>query len=1604
VERYTSLGVLGQGGAGRVSLVEDRLRPGSRIALKELHSRTPEQVESLRREFATLAALRHPSLIEVFEFDVDSDTGAPRFTMEWIDGEDIVAAVRREGPGSLPSLAAEALRALAFLHDFGLVHRDLKPENLLVRRTPKLGRRVVLLDFGLAAERHAADPALALAGTLSYLAPELFDGAPATKKSDLYALGAVLFEAVHGRPPFALKGDDFTSFVDAVRAGRRSRPALPSGHAPGLGSWIDSLLSPDPALRPTSAVDALARLNDASGEAFALETMEDRAARLGSGPPVGRDTEIARLRAEIAPAGKPRVVFLAGDAGSGKTRLLRFLGRDAIAAGWTVHTPPPGSGGAIGDLLERVRADAATNSTLVLLDEVERAEAPLAAFLDRIAREPREAPVHVVAAVRPSEIASAVIRKLVSDTGVVPSLARVDLEPMGDGALRAMIDRATAARSVSQTRIGWLRDASEGNAGAAETLLVEGIWEGHRRIPVASVLEQSIRRRLESLSPEGRAWLDVLAVLGERVPTALVAELSGLEDRAPAACDEAIALGLARRFDADLAPDSRRVAEIVRRGMPAERLTRLHVMAATHYAAQERDLFGASAWRLARLWQGAGETDRALAAALDAASAAEVNKDDAAASERYGFALRLLPRRDKRRGELWTKRAEAARRAMLQRDAAKGWGWAARHAKDPIARMDARARQSLALYYCGRRNEAERMAKEILAQARAAGAKGVEARCLNTLAILYMQRFEYEEARRLCLEAAGLISTAPSELRADVLNAIMVADGRLDGEIAMQAFEEALSVCHQIALPYRELMLWLGRAQIHERRREFADQEAALDEARRLAALHHGPAQQVWVSQQFARLHLNRGRVDQALKENLAAEELALFGGDVANAANISGLAGDILTNYGRAAEAAQRARSWIQSGLARDFPRELIGQKFVLVWALLFVPDTSESEIRSLIDELGSPGVARTAITQVAARLYELVFERRHPSSVGLASRVEALAAALSQSHHVMPVEPQMLAELEMARSLIQQRDWNGALARVERVIGSCSEEILPRYAGEAHFLHADVLDETGRVEEARESRVKGKELLEVAANRIEDRDLRRDFLEQPSIRSLLAKAPQASAAKRLEALYEMIQLLNSETDPEALLASILEMAMRAVDAERGMILLTGPSGADFSVRLSRNLEAETAADAEAFSRRIVEQASEGEPILALDAGQDERFREFKSVSLYRIRSLMCVPLRSRSRIVGTVYLDSRRQGRLFTQDDLKFVEAFANHAALALENAKRRAELELENKRLRAAIGERASYGNIVGRSPAMQRVFDLLEKLATTDATVLVQGESGTGKELVARAIHANGPRKDKIFLSENCAAIPETLLESELFGHVRGAFTGADRDRVGLFEQAHDGTLFLDEVGDMSAGMQARLLRVVQDGELRRVGDERPIKVDVRLITATNKDLSEEVRAGHFREDLYYRLAVVPVALPPLRERIGDVGLIAGHLMERIAKARGRATPRIDADVLDALERYPWPGNVRQMENVLRRFVLHAGEGAITSRVVEADPELAQMLLGKQQAFVPVMSIAKSEEDQIRRALEASGGNRDRAARLLGISRATIYRKMREYSLR
>ncbi len=514
---------------------------------------------------------------------------------------------------------------------------------------------------------------------------------------------------------------------------------------------------------------------------------------------------------------------------------------------------------------------------------------------------------------------------------------------------------------------------------------------------------------------------------------------------------------------------------------------------------------------------------------------------------------------------------------------------------------------------------------------------------------------------------------------------------------------------------------------------------------------------------------------------------------------------------------------------------------------------------------------------------------------------------------------------------------------------------------------------------------------------------------------------------------LQRVAREVGAELDLGRLLERILDEAITLTEAERGFLLLLDPDGVGWSVKAARNFDGEEVRRPSAkISRGVLSKILEtGEPLIAADAGEDERFVDSESVAEQRLKSVLCLPLLYRGQKLGALYLDNRHRRSLFGPRDGKLLQSFADQAAIAIANAglhaavlererllaakaaelaraneqlAERAErqeadigrLTLENKELESALGRR--FPEIVSRRQGrMREAIALLDKVAESTVPVLILGESGTGKELFARAIHANGPLAKAPFVSLNCAALSETLLESELFGHMRGSFTGADRDRKGLFEMAHHGTLFLDEVGEMSEGMQKKLLRALQEGEVRPVGGKDVVKVKVRVIAATNRDLRERTREGAFREDLYYRLAVVTIPIPPLRDRREDVPLLVSKLMERLSAEAGRPPREVPPAVMRALERYDWPGNVRELENEVRRLVALGGE-------VLTEEDLSPAVRERRAAAPSGGSLEEVELAHIRRTLVASGGNLTEAARLLGIDYSTLYRKMKRHGLK
>lgn len=459
-------------------------------------------------------------------------------------------------------------------------------------------------------------------------------------------------------------------------------------------------------------------------------------------------------------------------------------------------------------------------------------------------------------------------------------------------------------------------------------------------------------------------------------------------------------------------------------------------------------------------------------------------------------------------------------------------------------------------------------------------------------------------------------------------------------------------------------------------------------------------------------------------------------------------------------------------------------------------------------------------------------------------------------------------------------------------------------------------------------------------------------------------------------ESLYDVIQNMVSTLDVEELLKRVLDNAILGANAERGFILIN--EGGKFSLRIARNIDKK---DIEAeLSRTVIKEImKERKPILTFDATVDPRFKNAPSIAMSDVRSICAIPLLRGENLIGVIYVDSSRKRGLFSSDTLKFLTLFSNLASIAFENAKNYSQLKEEHKILKRGEG----FGEIVGESPPMQRLFNLIEKTAESDCPVLILGESGTGKELVAREIYKRS--KVNAFVPVYCGSLPEGLIESELFGYRKGAFTDATRDKEGLFEAADEGIIFLDEMCDIPLSTQAKLLRVLQNGEVRRLGETKIRKVKVRPVAATNKDVQSLIKRGEFREDLYYRLNVMVVHIPPLRERRGDIPLLANHFLERYNK-RYSKNISFTKDIVRNLEKRLFRGNVRELENLVHRFV-----------VTEDIPPEEKTSLDK-----GLITLEEIEQNTIEERLRQFGDNKKKTSESLGIPLRTLYYKISKYN--
>ena len=492
---------------------------------------------------------------------------------------------------------------------------------------------------------------------------------------------------------------------------------------------------------------------------------------------------------------------------------------------------------------------------------------------------------------------------------------------------------------------------------------------------------------------------------------------------------------------------------------------------------------------------------------------------------------------------------------------------------------------------------------------------------------------------------------------------------------------------------------------------------------------------------------------------------------------------------------------------------------------------------------------------------------------------------------------------------------------------------------------------------------------------------------------------------------LFAFSEKLMGRRTVDEILEAMLDDVIELTSADKGFLLLlegseaatdtapdAGKAGAPrregdrkVVVRASRNVRKEAITDAHgAISDSIVQQVVEhGRAVIVSDALSDTTFGRSESVIAMKLSSVMCAPLMSQGQVIGALYVGNDKIKHLFDRTQLELLSIFASQASLILQNAMLLTALRADKAKLVAELRDK-KFGEIIGACPSMLEVFRKLQKVAGTDISVLITGETGTGKELIAKELHRRSHRDSGPFVTINCGAIPENLIESELFGHVRGAFTGAIASRPGKFQVADKGTLFLDEIGELPLNLQVKLLRALQERVVYRVGDSKPEKVDIRVVAATNRNLEEEIRAGRFREDLYYRLNVVNIWLPPLRDRGDDVLIIAKALLTKYADELSSSVRGFSPAALAAIKKYGWPGNIRQLENRIRKALVLCDQTLLS-------PEDLDLGAG---AETNIMPLEKAKEEFQRRyvleALERNNGNRTQTARDLGVDPRTIFR--------
>jgi len=1576
-------------------------------------------------ELAVLSAVDHPGVAPLIDYGPLS-SGGRYLARRWVEGEDLLSWARGKPNDQIGAMVARLCPALDHLHRAGFVHADLKPENVIV--TPE--GRPILCDFGLSGRQGARHPENGVSGTLFAIAPEVLMGMELTASSDLFALGAMLHRLLVGikrsaREFYAIFPD--RSYLDAAGSAPEDLPVWSR-------DLIVSLTARDPTRRPKSATAVGRVLAERLGVALdPRELIEE----LHWPVAFGRDAWVAQwleavesqescLWVRLPDTEDPRPFWE-------HLRLFASLrGKTVRGADLTAELASVENGVAMDEWSAALVTEGAEWIALLVtetdawkrraIESLERACAlerrKRAAGGPRLFVVASEAPISTafrareVPAVSEEAVARFLERPLSAESAVRRSAFAARLAAAAHGSA-TLLDRMLEAGQ----RDGWLLSQDQGFR----------LRPGELPDPLALAAREAGEVELTSLAPSELQVLCALQVTGGRASSHELALLSELDARAfGAAClrlrrngwiegsERAGETRLLRALDRPvLGVDALRAAHarqahLIERMAPAGNRERAAARVALHrFCASPGEH---SARTLVAALAGLRERGRAELAlelidharavcaliGVDLAHTApelvierarawcSIGQTEPALREVEGLAATSTPHL-----VAWVElvRAEVAR---LRHETEQSLAHFDRAIElDPAVRVEAAIGRIHVLHTLGKDEET----CVALAQLDPAGLE---------------RAGEFDARRRIYLESIGAMSA---------YRLGRVDEARSTLQRLVDEATQAADVSLEAALRISRAIVERGSGSLEQARQELERAAELNDQAGLIAGLAHA--------------RTNLGGLLRELGELVAAEPLLVSAMEIRErlddregSTTVRGLLGLLQFERGHARASIETLESTAESmtGAQKRRYAPLLFAKAAEMRARL--GDFSRADAVAIDQDGIDP-----RILLARSRIEWLRDERG--AAQELAGRAEALARSLMQ--------PRLARE---ALSLATRIDGGTTPPEEGETLSGLDERLFDRlrcerFTEEDVELLAEELLRRGRddratrlfialaarcesVERSRAYTRRAESAFELCAAGLSEAEqtvLRRALLGEPDPWPGDFTPRSDTLVNREDLEMEIVSLLEinrqlvQQPDLDTLLGLIVEHALGVTGAERGFLVLEEHGELRFDTALD-SCRGDIAQPEFEVSGSVVRDAlSKMKPVRVSNAVDDPLLGHQTSVVSLELRSILCVPFEITRDLRGAIYVDHRLRKGAFDDRVERLCLLLADQAALAILQVKRLEEIRALNRELERRVVEKEvdlqnarralreagtpEPGTLVGQSRAMRKVHELIARAAPSDLTVLIVGESGTGKELAARSLHEQSQRRRAPFVSENCAALPASLIESELFGYRKGAFTGADRNRAGLFEQAAGGTLFLDEIGELPLDLQAKFLRVLETSEVRRLGDDTPHRVDFRLIVSTNRELEREVREGRFRQDLFYRVAGLQLRMPALAERAEDIELLVEHFL-RLEEQNGRPRRRVSKRMLAALARRTWPGNVRELRNEIARLLI-LSEGDLDDPALISRPAA----FGGDLHVKEILPISELEKRAIHAALEKTGGDKRRAAEMLGISRAKIYQRLKDW---